>query len=483
MCGAFCFGASWLDCVRMRIEKDSMGEMPVPDEALYGASTQRAVLNFPVSGHRLPGAFIHGLGLVKLACARANEELGLLPPEKSRLIRAAAREIAEGRLDEHFPLDVFQTGSGTSTNMNANEVIANRASQLAGLPVGARRPLHPNDDVNLSQSSNDIVPTALHVSVALALHRELVPALDGLASGLARKAAEFAEVVKIGRTHLMDATPLTLGQEFSGYAAQARKSADRARRAVTVLRELAVGGTAVGTGINCHPEFAARVCGVLNEETGLDFEEAENHFEAQAARDECVEVAGLLATIAASLTKIANDIRLLGSGPRAGLGELKLPATQPGSSIMPGKVNPVMSEMLVQTCLYAQGLTQTVVMGGRDGHFELNVTLPLIAYCLHEAIRCLAHAVRTFTERCVAGLEADVDRCRDLVDRSLMLVTALNPHIGYDRAAAVAKEALATGRTLREIVLERGLLDAATLDRALDPRAMTRPGATGRGSG
>ncbi len=451
-----------------------MGEMPVPDDALYGASTQRAVLNFPVSGRPLPEAFIRGLGLVKLACARANEQLGLLSAEKSQLIQAAAREIAEGKLTAHFPIDVFQTGSGTSTNMNANEVIANRASQLAGGPIGAKRPLHPNDDVNLSQSSNDIIPTTLHVSVALALHRELGPALDGLAAALDRKTAEFAAIVKIGRTHLMDATPLTLGQEFSGYAAQAHKAATRARKALAALGELAVGGTAVGTGINCHPEFAARVCAILNEETGLAFEEAGNHFEAQAARDDCVEVAGLLATIAASLTKIANDVRLLGSGPRAGLGELRLPATQPGSSIMPGKVNPVMSEMLVQVCLYTQGLAQTVVMCGRDGHFELNVTLPLIAHCLHEAIRCLANAVRAFTEKCVAGLEADAARCRELVDRSLMLVTALNPYIGYDQAAAVAKEALHTGRTLREIVLEKGLMEAAALDRALEPMAMTK---------
>lgn len=467
----------------MRTEKDSMGEMPVPDDALYGASTQRAVLNFPVSGRPLPEGFVRGLGLVKLACARANEELGLLAPEKSALIQRAAREIAEGTLNAHFPIDVFQTGSGTSTNMNANEVIANRASQLAGLPIGAKKPLHPNDDVNLSQSSNDIIPTTLHVSVAVALHRDLAPALEALATALERKAEAFAGIVKIGRTHLMDATPLTLGQEFSGYAAQARKAAGRARKAVAVLSELAVGGTAVGTGINCHPEFASRVCRILNEETGLGFEEAGNHFEAQAARDDCVEVAGQLTAIAAGLTKIANDIRLLGSGPRAGLAEIRLPATQPGSSIMPGKVNPVMSEMLVQVCLYAQGLAQTVAMCGRDGHFELNVTLPLIAHCLHESIHCLANGASVFAEKCVEGLEADEARCRELVDRSLMLVTALNPFIGYDQAAAVAKEALASGRTLREIVLEKRLMEADALDRALDPRSMTKPGASGPGGG
>ena len=453
-----------------------MGEMSVPDDALYGASTQRAVLNFPISGRPLPEAFIRGLGLVKLACARANGELGRLPPEKGRLIEQASREIAEGKLTAQFPVDVFQTGSATSSNTNANEVIANRCSQLAGQPVGSRRPIHPNDDVNLGQSSNDVIPTTLHVSVAVALQRNLEPALTQLAAALEKKSKEFDEIVKIGRTHLMDATPLTLGQEFSGYAAQARKSATRAKRAVDALAELAIGGTAVGTGLNAHPEFSKRVCRILSEETGLAFREADNHFEAQGGRDDCVEVAGQLSTITASLTKIANDLRWLGSGPRAGLGELRLPATQPGSSIMPGKVNPVMSEMLVQACLYAQGLAQTVVQCGRDGHFELNVTMPLMAHCLHEAIHVLANATRVFAERCVAGIEADAARCKDLVDRSLMLVTALNPHIGYDQAAAVAKEAFATGRSLREIVLAKKLMDPATLDRALDPTGMTKAG-------
>ncbi len=455
-----------------------MGEMPVPDEALYGASTQRAVLNFPVSGRPLPPPFLHGLGLVKWACARANAELGLLGTDKARLIEQVALEIAAGKLDAHFPIDVFQTGSATSANMNANEVIANRTSQLRGEPIGSKRPLHPNDDVNLGQSSNDVIPTALHVSVALALQHQLLPALAGLAAALEQKAEAWASIVKIGRTHLMDATPLTLGQEFSGYAAQARKSADRGLRAVEALAELAIGGTAVGTGLNTHPRFGARVAALLTEKTGIPFREAANHFEAQGARDDCVEVAGHLATIAASLSKIAHDIRWLGSGPRAGLAEIKLPATQPGSSIMPGKVNPVMSEMLVQVGLYVQGLTQTVQLAGRDGHFELNVTLPLMAHCLHESIHCLANATRLFTERCVAGLEADPARCRELVDRSLMLVTALNPHLGYDTAAALAKEAYVTGRTLRELVLEKKLLDAATLDRALDPLAMTKPGAS-----
>ncbi len=455
----------------------------MPDDALYGASTQRAVLNFPISGTPLPAVFIHALGLVKAACAGANEELGLLDAKKSRLIQQVAQEIAEGKHDAHFPIDVFQTGSATSTNMNANEVIANRASQLSGQPIGSKKPLHPNDDVNLGQSSNDIIPTTLHVSVAIALKESLAPALDALAVTLEQKSAEWNDVVKIGRTHLMDATPLTLGQEFSGYAAQVRKAAARCRRGITTLTELAVGGTAVGTGINTHAEFGGRVARILTQKTGINFLEAENHFEAQAGRDDCVEVAGMLIAVAASLTKIANDLRLLGSGPRAGLAEIKLPATQPGSSIMPGKVNPVMSEMVVQVGLYVEGLCGSVQRAGREGHFELNVTLPLMAHCLHESIRCLANAIKIFNARCVAGIEADVARCRELVDKSLMLVTALNPHIGYDAAAAVAKEAYASGKTLREVVLAKKLMDAAALDQALEPLSMTKPGASGLGGG
>jgi fumarate hydratase class II len=463
----------------MRIERDSMGEMSVPDGMLYGASTQRAVLNFPISGRPMPAAFIQGLGLVKGACATANQELGRLSARKAALIRRAAGEVAAGSLLAHFPVDIFQTGSGTSTNTNANEVIAHRAAQL-GTRGRVRPRIHPNDEVNLGQSSNDVIPTALHVSVAVALRGQLEPALERLHDALAAKARSFRTLVKIGRTHLMDATPLTLGQEFSGYAAQVRKGIGRTRRATAVLSELAIGGTAVGTGLNTHPDFARRVCRILARETGLPFVEAANHFEAQGARDDAVEVAGHLTTLAASLTKIASDIRLLGSGPRSGLGELRLPATQPGSSIMPGKVNPVMSEMLIQVCIYTQGLCQTVALAGRDGHFELNVTLPIIIYALHDAIHCLAQAATTFAERCVAGIEADEARCRELVGRSLMLVTALTPHLGYDAAAAVAKEALATGRTLSEVVLARKLLDPATLRRALNPRGMIHPQALGR---
>ncbi len=453
-----------------------MGEMLVPDDALYGASTQRAVLNFPVSGRPMPAAFVHGLGLVKLACAVANEELGILSVEKSRLIQQIAQEVIDGKLDAHFPVDIFQTGSGTSSNMNINEVIANRASQLSGHALGSKNPLHPNDDVNLGQSSNDLIPTALHVSVAVALSSRLGPALDELTAALEAKSAEFHDIVKIGRTHLMDATPLTLGQEFSGYAMQVRKGGERVQRAVAALGELAIGGTAVGTGLNCHPEFPGRVCRILSERTGLAFREARNHFEAQGGRDDCVEAAGHLATIAASLTKIANDVRLMGSGPRAGLAEIRLPATQPGSSIMPGKVNPVMSEMLVQTCIYTIGLANMVVWCGRDGQFELNVTIPLVAYALHESVACLANGCRLFARQCVGGIEADAARCRELTNRSLMLVTALTPYIGYDQAAAVAKEAFRKNQTLREVVLEKKLMDAATLDRALDPRSMTQPG-------
>lgn len=453
-----------------------MGEMEVPESALYGASTQRAVLNFPISGHCMPEGFICGLALVKTACATANEELGRLPSEKAALIRRAAREIIDGDLSEHFPVDVFQTGSGTSTNTNANEVIANRISQFTGNPIGSKVPVHPNDDVNMSQSSNDVIPTALHLSVAVAVNDGLVPALTHLQGALQEKAGAWRDIVKIGRTHLMDATPLTLGQEFSGYAAQLGKSVERAHRIVERLQELAIGGTAVGTGLNTHRDFADTVCRLLAEETGIPFREAENHFEAQGGRDDAVEVAGLLNAIAASLTKVANDVRLLGSGPRSGLGELSLPPTQPGSSIMPGKVNPVISEMLIQVTSYTMGLCHAVSIGGREGHFELNVNIPLIIWALHEAVHCLSNGARVFADRCVLGIVANEETCRELVDQSLMLVTALNPYIGYDRAAEVAKEAFSTGKTLRQVVLDKGLMDEDMVDRALNRRAMTRPG-------
>jgi fumarate hydratase class II len=456
----------------MRTEIDSMGTMEVPENALYGASTQRAVLNFPVSGHCMPNGFIRACGLLKYACAQTNLNLGRLNKEKADSIRIAALEIYEGKHTEQFPVDVFQTGSGTSTNMNVNEVIANRCSQLAGQPIGSKIPVHPNDDCNQGQSSNDTMPTALHLSAALSLQQQLRPALQLLLKGLTQKERAFNKVIKIGRTHLMDATPITLGQEFSGYARQVKKGIARVDHAIHALRELAIGGTAVGTGINGHPDFAKGVISILNEKTKLSFIEAKNHFEAQAGRDDCVEVAGQLIAISASLTKIANDIRLLGSGPRCGLGELQLPATQPGSSIMPGKVNPVMCEMLVQACLYSNSQCQTVANCGRDGHFELNVTIPLIAYSLHESIHVLANATQLFTERCIAGLQINEAAIAKYVANSLMLVTALNPHIGYDKASHVAKRAFAEGRTLREIVLEEKLMSAKAVDKALAPEKM-----------
>lgn len=455
-----------------------MGEMNVPDEALYGACTQRAVLNFPISGHRMPEGFIRGLGWVKWACAAANEELGWLDLEKAKWIQIAAEEVYTGRLTAHFPVDVFQTGSGTSSNMNLNEVIANRVSQIVGQPIGSKTPIHANDDVNKGQSSNDVIPTALHVSVALAIRDQLIPALEHLADGLAEKAAAFKSILKIGRTHLMDATPMTLGQTFSGYTAQVRKAVTRARRACECLTPLAIGGTAVGTGINGHPRFGETVCRILAEKTCIPFTVAENHFEAQAARDDAVEVAGLFTTIAASLNKVANDIRLLGSGPRCGLGELSLPPTQPGSSIMPGKVNPVISEMLIQVCVYVMGLANGVVLCGRDGQFELNATIPFIAYALHESITCLSNGARTFADRCVLELAANKATCQAYVDRSLMLVTALNPYIGYDKAAEVAKIAFKENKTLREVVLEKKWLDEATLAKVLDPLEMIAPKGT-----
>lgn len=459
----------------MRTEKDSMGEMQVPEKALYGASTQRAVLNFPISGQPMPPAFIHGLGLVKAACATANEELGRLSKEKADIIREVAQEVYEGKLDEHFPVDVFQTGSGTSSNMNINEVISNRSSEKCGKAIGSKDPIHPNDDVNMGQSSNDIIPTTLHVAVAVSLKKQLLPALKQLHASLEAKAKAFDDVVKIGRTHLMDATPLTLGQEFSGYAAQVAKGIDRVEKGISALQELAIGGTAVGTGINCHPEFAGKVCRILAEKTGIPFREADNHFEAQGGRDDSVEVAGYLSTIAASLTKIANDIRLLSSGPRSGITEISIPSTQPGSSIMPGKVNPVMSEMLVQASIYVQGMSNVVAICGRDGHFELNVTIPLIAKALLDSITVLSNGSKVFAERCVDGIEANRERCDELVGRSLMLVTALNPYIGYDNAARIAKKAFVENKTLREVVLEEGLMDAVELDKALDPLDMIRP--------
>jgi fumarate hydratase class II len=401
--------------------------------------------------------------------------LDKLDNERATWIRQAAEEVIAGKLDEHFVVDVFQTGSGTSSNMNVNEVVSNRAIQLAGGIVGSREPVHPNDHVNMGQSSNDVIPTAIHVATAEAIHGDLIPALSHLEQALAGKATAFDKIVKIGRTHLQDATPIRLGQVFSGHAAQVGLAVVRANKAVRALRELPIGGTAVGTGINTHPEFGRRVCAKLAEATGLEFVEAANHFEAQAAKDAVCEVSGQLRTIAVGLTKVANDVRWLGSGPRCGIGELKIPATQPGSSIMPGKVNPVMSEMVLQVAAQVIGNDTAVTLGARDSIFELNVMMPLMAHNLLESIRLLTAAARTFADKCVSGLEPDAERCEALIDQSLAMCTSLAPKIGYDRAAAIAKEAFATGQTVRQVALTLGVMPEAELDDVLDPRSMTEP--------
>lgn len=460
-----------------------MGQMTVPASALWGAQTQRAVENFPISGYRFGRRFIRAMGLIKQAAAVVNRDLGKLDEKRTGWIVAAAQEVIDGKLDEHFVIDIYQTGSGTSTNMNANEVISNRAIQLAGGKVGSRDPIHPNDHVNMGQSSNDVIPTAIHVAAAQALKDDLIPALEHLAKGLEGRAKAFEDVIKIGRTHLQDATPIRLGQTFSGYAAQARLSVERARRAIAALRELPIGGTAVGTGINTHIEFGGRVCKQLSQATGIEFVEAANHFEAQAAKDGICEAAGQLRTIAVSMTKIANDIRWLASGPRCGIGELKIPATQPGSSIMPGKVNPVMSEMLIQVAAQVIANDTAVTIGSRDSIFELNVMMPLIAHNLLESIRLLSTAVRVFADRCVVGIEANTERCAELIEQSLAMCTSLAPRVGYDQAAAIAKQAYAEGKTVRQIAQAKGTIPQAELDALLDPRAMTEPGAESAGGG
>jgi len=466
-----------------RTEKDSMGEMSVPESALYGASTQRAVLNFPISGYRFSRPFIRALGLIKGAAAQANADLGLLDSHRCAFIVQAAEEVVEGKLDEHFPLDIFQTGSGTSTNTNANEVISNRCCQLAGKPIGARDPVHPNDHVNMGQSSNDVIPSAIHISAAEQLKNCLIPALEELHRALELKANEFWGVIKIGRTHLMDATPVRLGQEFSGYAQQIFYARERANRAISALEELALGGTAVGTGLNRHIDFPGKVIRHLAQRTGIKFREAQNHFEAQGAKDAVVEASGHLRTIAVSLFKIANDIRWLGSGPRCGIGEIRLPSTQPGSSIMPGKVNPVMCESLAMVCAQVIGNDSCVTWAGANGNFELNVMMPVMAHNLLESIRLLGNACDAFQEKCVRGIEANEERCRELVELSMAMVTSLAPKIGYDRAAEIAKESAKTGRTVREICLEKMVLPADELERALDPVGMTEPGGEGSGGG
>ena len=458
-----------------RVEKDSMGEVEVPADALYGASTQRAVENFPISNLRFSRRFIWALGLIKSSAAHVSGQAGYLPDEIASAIARAADEVMAGLLDSHFVLDIFQTGSGTSTNTNANEVIANRAGQLLGGGIGDRL-VHPNDHVNFGQSSNDVIPTAIHIAASAAVREDLVPALRRLAGSLEIRATAFSEVVKSGRTHLMDATPITLGQEFSGYGVQARRGVERLLAVVLDLDELALGGTAVGTGINAPPGFAASVIGLMGRRTGIPFREADNHFEAQAAKDAVVMASGTLKAVAVSLFKIANDLRWLSSGPRTGLAEIKLPVLQPGSSIMPGKVNPVIPEMVMQVAAHVIGNDAAITWGAANGNLELNVMMPMIAHNLLEAIELLTNASSTLRERCVEGIEADADRARELVEANLIVVTALNPRIGYDRGAEIAKEAFASGRTIREVVLEKGLLDADELDRVLDIKRMTEGG-------
>ncbi|MCL8207276.1 MAG: class II fumarate hydratase [Actinomycetia bacterium] len=465
-----------------RIERDSMGEMQVPADAYYGAQTQRAVLNFPISGIRFSRPFIRALGLIKKAAAEVNMDLGLLDPRIGRAIVQAAEEVAEGKLDDQFVLDIFQTGSGTSTNMNANEVIANRAAEILGEPRGSKA-VHPNDHVNMGQSSNDVIPGAIHVAALEQVERELLPALAVLHEGLAAKAREFDDVIKIGRTHLQDATPIRMGQEFSGYASQIEHGIRRVRDAAEGLRELAIGGTAVGTGINTHPEFGARMAKRLSELTGLSFREAENHFEAQGAKDAAVQMSGSLKTVAVSFMKIANDIRFLGSGPRCGIGELILPETQPGSSIMPGKVNPVIAESVMMVCAQVFGNDVTITTAGALGNFELNVMMPVLAHNLLQSIHLLATSARNFEARLLRGLKADREHAASLIEQSLAMVTALAPVIGYDRAAQIAKKSYETRRTVRELVLEENILPPEEVERILDPWSQTEPGRAGVSAG
>jgi fumarate hydratase, class II len=468
-----------------RTEKDSMGEMQVPADAYYGAQTGRAVENFPISDLRFNRRFIAAMGLVKWACAEVNLKLKLIDEPKARLIQQAAQEVIDGKLDFAFVVDIFQTGSGTSTNMNANEVIASRANEIATAKRGGKSPVHPNDHVNMEQSSNDVIPTAMHVSAAVAIKESLIPAFQHLADTLQKKADQYDDVVKIGRTHLQDATPIRLGQELSGYAAQARLAVTRAEKAIRALRELPLGGTAVGTGINSHPAYAALAIAAISHKTGIEFIEAANHFEAQAAKDGIVEVSGQLKTIAVSLTKIANDIRWLSSGPRCGLGEINIPATQPGSSIMPGKVNPVMSEMALMVAAQVIGNDATVAFAGSGlgSTFELNVMMPVMAYNVLQSIELLSRAARVFADRCAAGIEANKERCETLVEQSLAMCTSLAPIIGYDKAADVAKDAYKSGKTVRQVTQEKELVADAELAKALDARRMTQPQEDMVGSG
>ena len=465
----------------VRIERDSMGEMEVPSDALYGASTMRAVLNFPISDLRFSRTFIRALALIKQAAAQTNMALGALDEKTGKAIVDAAQEVIDGQHDHHFVLDIFQTGSGTSTNTNANEVIANRASQVLGGDLGSRM-VHPNDHVNLGQSSNDVIPSAIQLAALIAIKEDLIPALTHLQTELKKKSDEFWPVIKTARTHLQDATPIRLGQEFLGFAGQAEIGVRRMQRAQDALAEVALGGTAVGTGVNTHPEFAERTCKALSETTGVQIRETGNHFQAQSSLDSIVEASGQLKTIAISLHKIANDIRFLGCGPRAGFGEIILPEVQPGSSIMPGKINPVISESVIQVAAQVVGNDATVALAGQGGYFELNTMMPVAAYNILQSIALLAASANNFADQCVCGIQA-TSQGPEMVERGLMLGTALAPSIGYDAAAAIAKQAAATGRTIREVAREETTLSEQELADLLNPEDMTKPSLEIRGGG
>src|SRR5438128_4570281 len=464
-----------------RTERDSMGEMQVPANAYYGASTQRAVLNFPISDLRFPRQFIRAIGQIKQAAAQTNVELGTIAPQIAGAIVQAAQEVIDGKLDRHFVLDIFQTGSGTSTNMNANEVIANRASELLGGSRGSRK-VHPNDHVNFGQSSNDVIPTAIQLSALMSIEQELIPALQGLQQALQEKADEFMPIVKTGRTHLQDATPIRLGQEFLGYVGQIERGIARMRHAESELSEVALGGTAVGTGVNTHPEFAARVCQRLSEMNGVTVRETSNHFQAQSTLDNIVEASGALNTLAVSLMKIANDIRWLGSGPRAGIGEIDIPAVQPGSSIMPGKVNPVIAESVAMVCAQVIGNDVTVAVAGQSGNFEINVMMPVAAYNLLQSIELLATSSDNLVEQCVSGIKA-TERGPEMVERGVTICNSLAPIIGYDAAANICNEADKTGKTIRQVARARTNLSEEELDHILNPASMTKPGLEGGQAG
>ena len=458
-----------------RIEKDTMGEIQVPADKYYGAQTARSLMNFKIGGDKFPRELIRALGILKKAAALTNKELGTLPQDKADLICKAADEVIDGKLDEHFPLVVWQTGSGTQTNMNANEVISNRAIELAGGEIGSKKPIHPNDDVNKAQSSNDTFPTAMHIAAVEQIHKKLIPMVTKLRDALQKKAEEYKDVIKIGRTHLMDAVPLTLGQEFSGYVQMLTNGLERIQASLPRLYELALGGTAVGTGLNTHPKFAELSAQKIAEITGLPFVTARNKFEALATHDALVEFHGVLKTLAASLMKIANDIRWLGSGPRCGLGELHLPENEPGSSIMPGKVNPTQSEAMTMVCAQVFGNDVAVNFGGASGNFELNVFKPVIIFNVLNSIRLLSDACESFTDHCVVGIEANIDNIKKHLENSLMLVTSLNPVIGYDNAAKVAKKAHAENKTLKQAAVELGLLTPEKFDEIVRPEKMISP--------